>query len=156
MGGGLGLIPNINDFINNLINIKNIEITIIVGNNKKLYKKLKKKYRNIKILGFVNNVEEYMTSADLIISKAGGITTFEAIQSETPLYIIKPFLVQEKGNAKYIEEEQIGKVIWKKQKNQQDILINLINDKEKLNKMKLNMKNIKKEINNFKFQEYLN
>lgn len=153
MGGGLGLIPNINEFITNLNYSKNIELTIIVGNNKKLYNWLTKEYKNLKVLGFVNNVHDHMISSDLIITKAGGITTFEAIYAETPLYIIKPFLVQEKGNASFIEEEKIGKVIWKKDNNK--ILLDLINNEKELNIMMSNMKEIKKSINKIEFTKYL-
>ena len=70
------------------------------------------KYPQMEILGLIEDVEVYMKRADLLVTKAGGVTTFEAIASNTPLYILKPFLEQEFGNAKYIEEHNIGRVLW--------------------------------------------
>lgn len=154
IGGGLGLIPNIDNFIKNLDN-KNIELTIILGNNKKLYRKISQKYKNTNVFEFIDNVHYYMKKSDLIITKSGGVTTFEAIYSETPLYVIKPFLVQEKGNAIFIEEEKLGKVMWKNKKNNIESILNLINNENELNTMKANMKTIKKDLINFKFQKYL-
>lgn len=144
MGGGLGLIPRIDTFLSNLDN-KDIDITVITGNNKKLYNKLNNKYKNIKVLGFTNEVEKYMNNADLIITKAGGITLFESINSLTPMFIIKPFLMQEVGNANYIENNKIGEVIWSNKDNIYNRIINLVNDKNKLNIMQKNMKKLKQE-----------
>ena len=49
----------------------------------------------MRIIGYTNEVDKYMKEADLILTKSGGITTFEAIYSETPMYIVTPFLSQE-------------------------------------------------------------
>lgn len=43
-----------------------------------------------------------MQSSDILISKASGITVFEALYAEIPLYIINLFLLQEISNARYI------------------------------------------------------
>lgn len=36
-----------------------------------------------------------MKRAELIVTKLGGITLFEAINSKTPIYVLCPFLSQE-------------------------------------------------------------
>ena len=69
---------------------------------------------------------------------------FEAINTETPMFVIKPFLTQEVGNALYIEDNNLGEVLWKKNKYLSTDILNLINNNEKLVQMKTNMKNIKK------------
>ena len=51
---------------------------------------------------YTNKINEYMRNADLIVSKSGGITLFEAIYSETPIYVVNPFLMQEVKNARFI------------------------------------------------------
>ena len=52
-----------------------------------------------------------MKRADLIITKAGGITTLRSRSLRKRLCILsRPFLEQEFGNAKYIEEHNIGRV----------------------------------------------
>ena len=52
-----------------------------------------------------------MKEADLLITKPGGITMFEAIASRTPLFILPPGLAQEKENAAFIETSGIGYVL---------------------------------------------
>lgn len=146
MGGGLGLIPDADEIFNKLDKIPSVKVTVITGGNQKLYEELKSKYSSLNIIGYTNKVYEYMQNADLVISKAGGITLFEAIYSEVPLYVINPFLMQEISNAKYIENECLGKVVWNKKENiAEDILALLNNDKE-LNKIHMNMKKAKEKI----------
>lgn len=146
MGGGLGLIPKSGDLLEKLNNNKDINVTIIVGKNKKLYYKCLNKYKNIKVIGFTQEVYKYMDDADLIITKAGGITLFEAINSETPMFVINPFLTQEMGNAFYIEEKNIGNVLWNKNNNVYEELIKLLEDRKKLKIMSHNMKIIKNDL----------
>ena len=85
-----------------------------------------------------------MQRADLIITKAGGITTFEAIATKTPLYIIKPFLEQEFGNAKYIEDHNIGRVLWDTYADEAEDILQLLRHDRLLETMKKNMQEIGK------------
>ena len=71
-----------------------------------------------------------------------GITTFEAIAAKTPLYIIKPFLEQEFGNAKYIEDHNIGRVLWDTAADEAADILKLIENKGLLDTMRKNMKAI--------------
>lgn len=112
MGGGLGLFSSGDKILNGLVHRKDVNVTIITGRNERLRMELETKFPQMEVIGFTNKVEEYMKRADLIMTKAGGITTFEAIASNTPLYVVRPFLEQEYGNAKYIEEHNIGRVFW--------------------------------------------
>ncbi|WP_066679203.1 MGDG synthase family glycosyltransferase [Clostridium septicum] len=146
MGGGLGLLPDIDRFIGKLSSISNVEITIITGKNKKAFKYLKENFRSINVVGYTEKVNEYMKEADLIITKAGGITLFEAIHSQTPLFVINPFLEQEKKNAAFIEEKEIGKIAWGNSEDYLRELENLLTTEETLNKMSINISKAKKEI----------
>ncbi len=77
----------------------------------------------------------------------GGITLFEAIYSETPIYVVNPFLLQEVKNAKFIEKRKIGQVVWNKENDIVNDILSLINDDKTISKMKSNMKKIKENIN---------
>ncbi|WP_195988646.1 glycosyltransferase [Clostridium sp. D53t1_180928_C8] len=147
MGGGLGLISFNEDLFNRLNNEKGINTTIITGNNRSMYEELKSKYKNINVIGYTNKINEYMRNADLIVSKSGGITLFEAIYSETPIYVVNPFLMQEVKNARFIEERKIGQVIWNEKDDITDDILSLINDDESIEIMKNNMKKIKENVN---------
>lgn len=152
MGGGLGLIPCADDFLESLSIVSDIKVTIIVGNNVKMFQKINNKYANIEVIGFTNEVYKYMREADIVITKAGGITLFEAIQTETPLFIIKPFLLQEVGNAKFIQDKQIGEVVWQKREALALDVISLLNNEEKLAGIRHNMRILKE---NFDKTSYL-
>ena len=147
MGGGLGLISFNKNLFESLNNEKNIKTTVITGNNKKMFEQLKSKYKNIEDLGYTNKIDFYMKRADLIISKSGGITLFEAIYSETPIYVVNPFLLQEVKNAKFIEKRKIGQVVWNEEMDIAKDILSLINDDKAILKMKSNMKKVKENIN---------
>ena len=145
MGGGLGMIPGSDKFVQKLNVADNIRTTIIAGKNEKLYAELKEKYRNIEVLGFIENVSEHMHKADVIISKAGGMTLFESIYCLTPMFIIKPELLQEIHNARYVEEEGIGKVVWSDEADIFTELEKMLLDEEEYNRMQLKLVKIKEK-----------
>ena len=147
MGGGLGLIPLEDSVYSRLNKIQNLNVVVILGNNEKEYNKLNKKYHNIEVIGYTNRVHEYMANADLIISKAGGITLFESIYAELPILALCPFLEQERNNAYFIEYKNIGEVLWDRNKDIVEIAFKMLYDEEKLKTMRENMKQIKSNIN---------
>lgn len=110
MGGGQGLGP-IKTIIKSLEKAKSaIQEIIVAGTNKKLYNCLKKKIKGYKkkilLYGYVNNINELMSVADIIITKPGGITTSEALAKRLPLIIVKPIPGQEINNTVYLIEQQ--------------------------------------------------
>ncbi len=150
MGGGLGIIPFTENLYQSLNELKDVKVTIISGKNKKIFNKLNGKYPNIEVIDYSDKVYQYMQESDIIISKAGGITLFEAIYSQLPMLVICPFLEQEIENAHFIEDQGIGKVIWDKEKNFVTEIYDLINDKSQLYEMRHRMKNIKIELDKTK------
>lgn len=139
MGGGLGLIPLGDGFYKEISKSKDLKVIVILGNNKKAYKKLSNKYDNIEIIGYTDKVDKYMAKADLIISKAGGITTFEAIYSRLPLLVLTPFLEQERSNASFIEENQLGEIMWDRSDDIGKRALKIINDDLSLERIQANM-----------------
>lgn len=143
MGGGLGLIPSMDDCLSVLSRCETAHVTIITGKNQALYHKLRAQYPSITAVGFTDQVAQYMRQADLLVTKSGGATTFEAIYSETPLYILQPFLMQEFANARYIERHQLGCVAWKKTQMTAQEILALAQDTQQLRAMKQNMRQLK-------------
>lgn len=143
MGGGLGLIPSSEMLLKRLSENKSIHITIITGKNQKLFSKIRKEFPEIEVVGYTSKVYEYMRKANIVITKSGGITTFEAINCQTPLYVIKPFLSQEMGNAQYIESLNIGRVLWSQNTDVAEDILSLIENKKLLSKMQDNMRKIR-------------
>lgn len=107
MGGGYGMIQGnaIVQMIREFTQVK-LQIVIICGYNEKMKQQIKKGLKDSKhsilILGYVENVYEYMNLADLIVTKSGGVTVSEALVSSLPMLLISPIPGQEQKNAAYL------------------------------------------------------
>lgn len=138
MGGGLGLIPQ--GILDALCSRDDIQVTVITGRNETLLASLRRRYPTVESIGFTDRVDEYLRSADLVVSKSGGLTTFEAIHTRTPLFVLRPFLTQEVGNARYIEAHGLGYVDWQKEESATaQALLDLLDDPDALAAMGRNM-----------------
>lgn len=88
------------------------QLIFICGNNAQLQAKLNDisvDYHKV-VLGFVGNMQEYMRAADFMIGKPGGLSISEAAVSALPMIIKCNLftLLQERYNAKWVEEHGIG------------------------------------------------
>lgn len=145
MGGGLGLVPADMAFYDRLSKVSGIEITVIAGQNKSLYRKLNGRHSNIHVLGFTDKVQELMLESDLLLSKSGGITTFEAIYSRLPIAVFKPFLAQEISNAEFVVKNNLGIMLPSKMSHMIDdidTVVELLFDDERLEVMRRNMNQV--------------
>ena len=113
MGGGLGLMPRKDSFYEALNALPGVHTTILTGKNQKLYDRLAGKYENIEVVAFTDRVYEYMGRAHLMLSKPGGITTFEAIAAQLPMLAWEPFLEQERENARFLVAHGLGRGVPK-------------------------------------------
>lgn len=71
--------------------LKDMEVSVICGTNKRLYTKLKHKYRanaKIHVIGYTDQVSLYMDSADLYLTKPGGISITEAATKKLPMTFV--------------------------------------------------------------------
>ena len=112
MGGGLGLLPLHPRILQKINDDPQMDAILVAGKNSRLEEQASMQYPNIHVLGYTDNVDMLMARSDIFITKPGGISTFEAIASKTPLFVINPFLEQEIGNAQFIQRNKIGKVLW--------------------------------------------
>lgn len=83
---------------------ENAEISIVCGNNLKLFKKLYEKYnndKNIHIMGYVTDVALLFDSADLYLTKPGGLSTAEALAKGLPMVFINAVSGCEEYNMNY-------------------------------------------------------
>ena len=117
LGGGFGVGP-IKTLVARLsAREEDFQIIVVCGYNKKLYGEIKKisaaSKHNIKVFGFVNNVDELMSISDILISKPGGITLTEALNAQLPMIVIDPIPGQEMRNYKFLEKNQAALKIRK-------------------------------------------
>ncbi|MCV9951664.1 MGDG synthase family glycosyltransferase [Paenibacillus sp. BT-177] len=106
MGGGCGIIDK--SFIEQMQSDSfppNVQFVIVCGRNVKLLNRLHEALGdrdNVMLTGFLEGIHEWMASADVLITKPGGLTTSEALALQLPMLLLKPQMGQEKDNASYL------------------------------------------------------
>jgi len=79
-------------------------IDVVCGTNRTLRQRLvrhRHQFRHpIRVRGYVYNTVSLMSRADLMITKAGGMTLAEALSVGRPLLLVRPLPGQETGNTK--------------------------------------------------------
>ncbi len=106
MGGGQGMGP-IKKVVNRLDKVGlSFQILVVAGKNRPLRDYLKhrkpKFNKRVRVLGYVENVDELMEVSSLIVTKPGGLTTAEALAKGLPMIIINPIPGQETRNTQFL------------------------------------------------------
>jgi len=92
----------------------------------------------VKVIGYSEDVEKLMQSANVMISKLGGLTTFEALACRLPIIadITTPPMPQEAGTVKLIASRGAG-ILLKHAIDIVPMVRSLVNDSDKYRKMKV-------------------
>jgi processive 1,2-diacylglycerol beta-glucosyltransferase len=88
-----------------------IQIVVICGRNKRLedhLKDLADTQHPMKIIGFTDEMDSWMAASDLLVGKAGGLTSSEALARGLALVIVNPIPGQEERNSDHFLEEGVG------------------------------------------------
>ena len=108
---GCGPMEKLADQLSELLPV-NSDLTIVCGTNRKLEAKLRQKFRsrrNIHILGYVADMSMLMDSADLYLTKPGGISITEAAVKNLPMVFIDAVAGCEEYNKIYFIRNQGAK-----------------------------------------------
>ncbi|BAS46531.1 diacylglycerol glucosyltransferase [Staphylococcus schleiferi] len=112
--GAFGVSKGFEQMIQRIIDESpNAQVVMICGRNKELKRQLSKAFkgnRHVLILGYTNNMNEWMASSHLMITKPGGITISEALTQKVPMIFLNPAPGQELENALYFEQKAFGKI----------------------------------------------
>ena len=146
MGGGWGLLPSNEVFYETLDGIPDTHTTIITGCNEKLRRHLEGRWQNIEVLGYVDRVWEYLEKSDMIVTKPGGITLFESIFAQVPIYSWRPTLCQECNNAQWIVDKGIGWVAGAGQEECAKEIGEILMDEKRLVRAAARMNRVKQEL----------
>jgi processive 1,2-diacylglycerol beta-glucosyltransferase len=112
--GGYGIGP-VEQLVNDLLALERPwQIVAIAGKAEKVRKRLEEISRGAGKLtgggprlvpvGFTTDMDKYMASADILVGKAGGLTTSEALARALPMALIEPIPGQEERNADHLLE----------------------------------------------------
>ncbi len=104
--GGFGMGP-VGQIVAELDKVdRPFQAVVVTGRNQELRRELASQDRKhpTQVLGYVTNMHELMAVADLLITKAGGLTSSEALAMGKPLFIINPIPGQEAANSDFLLE----------------------------------------------------
>jgi len=123
------------------------QVMVVCGTNKKLQKILHKKMPRCKkklvVFGHVDNVDELMEIACIVITKPGGLTTSEALAKDLPMIIVNPIPGQELKNTEFLSQQGVAV----KAEDREDIAAlvhELLLNSTKLNEMSRKASELKK------------
>jgi processive 1,2-diacylglycerol beta-glucosyltransferase len=106
MGGGLGLGPVAATVRALARATKPVMPVVIVGKNRRLELRVAEEARrvgaDVRVLGFVENVFDWMHAADVLVTKPGGLSTSEALAAALPIVLLRPLPGQEERNLRYL------------------------------------------------------
>lgn len=138
VGGGNGAMFNLIYFKEILKNEYDCNVLFVSGKNKMAYRKAHeyvKRYdsKNVKVFGFVTNVNELYTISDFVVTKPGGAQVTECLFFNKPMLLVKSNGGQEVANRNYLCRKGYAKKAWSKRKFNK--CFELMLDDKKLNKM---------------------
>ncbi len=112
--GGYGVGP-VEQLVGDLLELRRPwQIVAIAGKAEKIKKRLEEIARGagtlasgaprLQAVGFTHEMDQFMAAADLLVGKAGGLTTSEALARGLPMALIEPIPGQEERNADHLLE----------------------------------------------------
>jgi processive 1,2-diacylglycerol beta-glucosyltransferase len=108
MGGGFGWGP-MEGMVEVVMRLpESVQALVIAGKNEPLRERLAKRVRGhehrIKVHGFTDRVHVFLEAADLLVGKAGGLTSSESMARGVPIIAVRPIPGQEERNVDYLQE----------------------------------------------------
>ncbi len=122
--------------------IKDAQAIFLAGRNEKLRDRISGMVKHApfpaRVIGYTNAMEKLMSAADVMVSKLGGLTTFEAFASRLPIIAdtTTPPMPQESQTANLISRHRAG-VLLKRSRDIVPIIRELINEPSQLSSMRI-------------------
>jgi processive 1,2-diacylglycerol beta-glucosyltransferase len=89
-----------------------LQVVFITGRNVRLEQRIRDSCRDLprcRVLGWVDNMHEWMAAADLLVSKPGGNTLAEAFACGLPMLAFDPLPGNERRTCRWIERWEAGR-----------------------------------------------
>jgi processive 1,2-diacylglycerol beta-glucosyltransferase len=106
MAGAYAMLGGILDVHRVILSLPHrVQAVFLCGQDAGLVERLRRRSRRrpeVRVEGYVTNVAEWMTCADLLVTKAGGATVSEALVKALPMVIYRPIPGQEEWNTRML------------------------------------------------------
>lgn len=124
IGGSMGA-GNLPEVLGELLALPcDVYITVVCGSNARVRAQIESAYPQggrLRVLGRVQPLFELLDSADVVVTKPGGLTSTEVMQKRLPLVLIHPIEGVETQNATFFERE--GAACWAKKSGEAAALV---------------------------------
>lgn len=99
--------------------LNELQVIMICGRNEILYQRCyklinrKALQKQVQLFGFVNNIQDYISISDIVLTKPGANSLYEALYMKKLLLIdaVNGFLFQEKGVCDIVNKFNMGKIL---------------------------------------------
>ncbi len=100
---GMGPIEELTDLL------QEYQLLVVCGHNQELYQRLKPKASpTTHVYGLVDNMDELMSVADVMVTKPGGLSIAEALVKKLPMIFFSAIPGQEVNNVKVLQSYQVS------------------------------------------------
>jgi processive 1,2-diacylglycerol beta-glucosyltransferase len=124
-----------------------VQLLVVCGRDIELRRTIERLSRSarhpVRVFGYVHDVASLMAMSDLMVSKAGGVTTSEALAAELPMLVIHPIPGQEDENTSFIQRIGAGRVATSLKDLRQQICT-LLDHPEILDQMRQRARHVKR------------
>jgi len=134
-------IPSLMDILKTLdYSGYDIQFALVAGGNKSLLETFQNTtwHHPVKIYDFIDFMPKLMRSADLILSKSGGLIVTESLASGLPIMMVHFLPGQERGNVNYVVDHGAGELCKTPLKALETLCLWLENDQAQLKKVAKN------------------
>ncbi|WP_175552306.1 MGDG synthase family glycosyltransferase [Seinonella peptonophila] len=109
MGGGAGLGP-FEELVKKARQLKEVHFVVMTGNNEQLFQMLSESFleHHVQIESYRQDIPLWMSAADLLITKPGGVTITEAVAKQLPMYLFESFPGQEEANQQHLLTKKVA------------------------------------------------
>jgi len=107
MSGAFGALGGVGEACRALTHMgRPVQLVVVCGRDRQLASRLQRQTQHfpypVHVYGYVEAIAEFMAASDLLVTKAGGVTTAEALALGVPVVIFRAIPGQEEANANYL------------------------------------------------------
>ncbi len=115
MSGAFGALGGVGEACRALTHMRRpLQLVVVCGRDRQLARRLQHATGSypypVHVFGWVEAIAELMSVARVLVTKAGGVTTAEALALHVPMVIFRPIPGQEKANTLYLERHGAARI----------------------------------------------
>jgi processive 1,2-diacylglycerol beta-glucosyltransferase len=123
------------------------QLLFVCGKDDRLPRALERRAQRasipVRVFGYVREIPELMAMSDLTVSKAGGVTTSEALVAELPLVLVNPIPGQEEENTAFLQAVGAA-IVAPRPADLRHLVVDLLDHPERLARLRDGARRVKR------------